>query len=162
MRSPLFRLPTLVAAVAFLSSPTLMGCSGPEKVLMNKPYYADMTQVTVVDDEELTRFNREGSKASTTPNSVVIRFYEDKKMHLFWLGQEGVMGTFEISEASDAGLKAKIAVGDDRFGEGTAAITPDGSSFELELQAPVVGWNEQKEMASLKRKIQLSFQAQAN
>jgi len=156
------------------------GCTGPEKVLLNKMYTADISQITVVGDEELTRFNRQGAEASDTSNSAILRFYDGGKIQLFWLGGMGIDGTFEITEASDSGLKASVDIQDGRFSNATASIEPGGQRFELEFDGPIVGWKEgafsdcstivdgkplctrnERDIESQTRKVQLTFVGEA-
>ncbi len=144
--APMHRLPLHPKARWALAALTLtagallaVGCGpGPEKVLLNTMYTADTAEITVVGDEETTRYNREGAKASDGNNSAIIRFHGDQKMTLFWLGGMGIEGKYEVTSATDDGLTVTVDIDDDRFSEGTATVTKDGSTFDLEFGAPVV------------------------
>ena len=147
---------------------------------MDKMYTADIAQVTVVGEEELTRFNREAAEASESNNGVIMRFYDGGKIQVFWLGGMGLDGTFKVTEASDKGLTATVDIQDGRFSNATATIDPQGSKFELEFDGPIVGWkdgsfsdcstiidgkplctHDERDLESQTRKIQLTFNAEA-
>ena len=122
----------------------LLACTGPEAVMFKKKYTADLGKVTVVGDEEATRFNQKMADEpdGTTSNSAIMRFYDKGKLQLFWLGGPGLHGTYEVTSATEEGLTASVKVADGRFTEGVATVAADGSAFDLEFGAPIVDFKE--------------------